>query len=456
VAERRLLGHFEMCGDVAQGGVAAGLEEGKDALAPGVHEANVTSFSTWMFKYLLGARPGHTLGTMRRLLAVLLAAHFAFAATPVSAAGLAWEQWKKVAGVLDVDGPRSDGSMIVAGSGALYLLDPAGTLTPFARGPGGYHEDPGTEAYLAISPGGSVSAAECSFVRDEIFLLRLHTPIGVNRVSASGDESGSFANLTGVTMLTGIAFDTAGAFDHRLLVTGQSNGKSSIFAIDCNGAVQVITRSAPTLGGGLAVAPSGFGSFGGALIAPDQLSGRVYAITSNGAVTSMGRPSLRRGAEIGVESVGFVPTGFIGRGGGAYYADRATPQSSHPGTDSLMRLTSAQLGAAGVQDGDMLLATEGGAALDGVHCAATSCTATVLISAGATTHGEGHIAFSLGAAASAPTPTAAPPPGAAPGPVVPARLVVLIGDWGIPAIALLLLVALLGVLGVQSIRHRGR
>lgn len=389
---------------------------------------------------------------MRRLAFLLVAVYFATAATPAGAAGLAWEQWKKIPGVLDVDGPRSDGSLIVAGSGALYLVDPQGTVTDFARGPGGYHEDPGAEAYLAMSTGGTVSAAECSFVRDETFLLRLHVPIGVNRVNASGDESGPFANLTGVATLNGITFDSAGAFDHRLLVTGsQPNGKTAIFAIDCNGAVQVITRSAPSLGGGIAVAPSGFGSFGGALIAPDQLSGRVYAITSNGVVTSVARPSLRRGAEIGVESVGFVPPGFIERGGAAYYADRATARSSHPGTDSLLRLTSAQLGGAGVQDGDMLLATEGGAALDAVHCAA-SCTVTPLIAASSRAHGEGHIGFSVGAAAPSPTPAA--PPSVAPGPAVPPQLVVLIGEWGIPSIATLALLVLLGLVGVEAVRRR--
>jgi len=134
-------------------------------------------------------------------------------------------------------------------------MDPAGQVTPFARGPGGYHEDKGAEAYLANSPGGTVSAAGCSFARDETFVLRLHVPIGVNRVSASGDESGSFANLQGVTTLNGIAFDTSGAFDDRLLVTGPARGKTVIFAIDCNGAVTIITRSAPRLVAGPGQAP---------------------------------------------------------------------------------------------------------------------------------------------------------------------------------------------------------
>ena len=184
---------------------------------------------------------------MPRLLFLLLAAHLALAPSPAFAADVAWEHWKTIAGIVDVDGPRTDGSVIVAGSAALYLVDPEGTVTPFARGPGGYHEDAGAEAYLAMSTGGNVSAAGCSFSPDDTFLLRLHVPIGVNRVNPTGDESGSFTNLTAGTALNGIAFDTTGDFDHRLLITGLAGGKATVLAIDCNGEVQVITRSAPRM-----------------------------------------------------------------------------------------------------------------------------------------------------------------------------------------------------------------
>lgn len=405
-----------------------------------------------MFKYTPCAPGRDILGAMRRFLAVLAAAVVALAPVPAHAADVPWEHWQTVTGVFDVDGPRSDGSLIVAGSAALYLVDPAGAVTPFARGPGGYREDAGAEAYLALSPGGRVSAAGCSFVRDETFLLRLHVPIGVNRVSAPGDESGSFANLTGVAGLNGIAFDTSGAFDNRLLVSGPSGGKTVIFAIDCNGAVQVITRSAPALEGGLAVAPSGFGSFGGALIAPDELSGRIFAISANGAVRVVAKPALPTGADIGVESVGFVPPGFMSRGGAVYYADRLTPKNPHPGTDGLLRLLSDQLAAAGVQDGDLLAATEGGAIMVAVRCG-SSCDVIPVVTRATKAHGEGHIAFTLKPAAPSPIP---PTPSAAQGLSVSPQLVVFIGDWGIPTTALVLLLGLLAVLGVRAIRRRGR
>src|SRR4029077_2527694 len=50
VAQRSLLGNLEVRGDLAERGVPSGLEEGEDALAPGVHELNGTSFSTWKLK----------------------------------------------------------------------------------------------------------------------------------------------------------------------------------------------------------------------------------------------------------------------------------------------------------------------------------------------------------------------------------------------------------------------
>ncbi len=405
-----------------------------------------------MFKYADRPAGGDTLGEMRRLLAVLIAAHVALVAIPVQAEDVAWEHWKKIGGVFDVDGPRSDGSLIVAGSAALYLVDPAGNVTPFARGPGGYHEDPGAEAYLALSPGGHVSAAGCDFTRDETFVLRVHVPIGVSRVSASGDESGSFANLTGVTSLSGITFDTSGAFDNRLLVSGLSKGKTVIFALDCTGSVQVITRSAPVLEGGLAVAPSGFGAFGGALIAPDEFSGKIYAITASGAVSTLAKPSLPTGGDIGVESVGFVPAGFISRGGAAYYADRFTAKNRHPGSNSLLRLSSAQLAAAGVQDGDLLVATEGGGTLIAVHCD-TSCRVIPVVTKATSSHGEGHIAFTMEPAPSSPTPTS---PGGGHGTSLPPQLGTFFGDWGIPVVAIVLLLGLIAVLAVQAIRRRGR
>lgn len=317
----------------------------------------------------------------------------ALALWPATAlAAPAWEQWQAVGGVFDLGGPRSDGSLLVAGSAALYTLSPDGALTPFARGSGGYKDDPDAEAYLAVSPGLS-GGAGCTFAKDDAFILRLHAPVGVTRVDATGSQSGPFANVD-APALNGIAFDTTGQFGHALLVTAPVNGKTEVAAVDCTGAVQVITKTAPVVEGGLAVAPSTFGSFGGDLIAPDEFSGVIWAIAPDGSATQVANPGLPKGGDIGVESVAFVPSGFTRRGGSVYYSDRGTPGNPHPGTDHVLRLSSVDLAAAGVQDGDMLVATEGGASMIDVRCA-TACQVTPVVPTPTTAHGEGHLVFTL-------------------------------------------------------------
>lgn len=311
-------------------------------------------------------------------------------------AGLAapvWQQWQTVPGVFDLGGPRADGSLVVAGSTALYTVTSAGDLRPFARGLPGYRGDPGPEAYLAVSPGQRVKGGGCAFTRDDVYILRLHPPIGVTRVDRSGVDATSFVNL-GVPSLSGIAFDSVGAFDHRLLLTAPVNGRTAVIAVDCKYSSQVITATAPPVEGGIAVAPETFGAFAGSLIAPDELTGSIWAIAPDGVARLVVTSGLAAGGDIGVESVGFVPPGFTNRGGFVYLADRGTANNPHPGTDSILRLSSADVVAAGVRDGDLLAATEGGAAMIAVHCDA-SCRVTTVVPAPTTAHGEGHVVFTV-------------------------------------------------------------
>ena len=311
-------------------------------------------------------------------------------AAPVAAAGPTWLHWRTVPGVFDIAGPRDDGKLVVAGSGLLYLVDAAGNVSPFARGPHGYADDAGAEAYLTMSSGREVTSADCEFARDDLFVLRLHAPLGITRIDDLGHAS-AFANVVGVDSLNGIAFDTTGKFGFRLLVSGPRNGKTVIAAVDCKGRVDFITHTAPVLEGGLAVAPKGFGAFAGDLIAPDELSGKIYAIGPDGLVRVVALSGLPAGPDTGVESLGFVPRGFTRRGE-VYYADRATPGNPHPGTDSLLRLSASALFAAGVRDGDLLAATEGGATMIAVRCRAT-CHVLTVVGTPSTSHGEGHIQF---------------------------------------------------------------
>lgn len=334
---------------------------------------------------------------------MMAGAGMALLPAPATASGAAWEPWTAVSGVFDLGGPRrSDGSIVVGGAAALYLMTPDGAVSPFAPR---YHDDVGGEPYIAVSPG--LAGQSCGFLKDETYVLRLHAPLGVTRISGFGDEVTQFAQVQGVTTLGGIAFDTTGGFGHRLLVTGSSAGKTQVSAIDCRGGVQVITKSAPVVEGGMAVAPSGFGTFGGDLIAPDELSGVVWAIDPAGTAHPMINPGLPKGGDIGVESVGFVPPGFLRTGGAVYYADRATPGNPHPGTDHVLRLASVVLIDAGVRDGDLLAATEGGASLVAVRCD-TDCHVIPVLTAPTTAHGEGHLGFAAASTLPPPSPTPVP------------------------------------------------
>ena len=68
--------------------------------------------------------------------------------------------------------------------------------------------------------------------------------------------------------------------------------------------------------GGLVVAPTGFGSFAGDLIGPDELSGDLIAVRPDGSSAVIARSGLPTGGDIGVESLGFVPMA-IATGAGA-------------------------------------------------------------------------------------------------------------------------------------------
>jgi hypothetical protein len=329
---------------------------------------------------------------IRAIWALLLPGVILIGAMPATAAAPTWEHWRSIPGIFDIAGPRHDRALVVAGSGLLYLVDSSGHVSPFARGPQGYADDAGAEAYLTVSSGHHVGDAECNFKADDVFVLRLHAPLGITRIDRQGQAT-PFATVPGVDSLNGIAFDTTGKFGFRLLASGPSAGKTAVVAIDCNGKVQFITRAAPVLEGGLAVAPRGFGSFAGDLIAPDELSGKIYAIAPDGTVSVVAMSGLPAGQDTGVESVAFVPKGLM-RGGEVYYSDRATPNNPHAGTDSLLRLSASALAAAGVHDGDMLAATEGGATMVAVSCQAT-CQVVTVVGTSSTSHGEGHIAFAV-------------------------------------------------------------
>lgn len=323
----------------------------------------------------------------RVALAVLAISQLSLETTSALAAGT-WTPVQHLPGVVDVAGPRTDGRVVVSAGRQLYLLNRlSGELQPFATGAGGYPALPGDEPYLAISSGRSVHAAGCRFSPDDLFVID-QSPHQVWRVDASGHAS-VYAKVDGVDSLSGITFDNAGSFGNRLLVIGPSHGHSVVVAIDCQAQMVHLTDAAPTMEGGIVVAPATFGAFAGNLIAPDELSGLIRAVRPDGSTAVVADSGVPHGPDLGIEGFGFVPAGFS-RGGSAYFADRSTPGNAHPGTGTLLAIDSATLSKAGVKDGDLVGATEGGARTIAVRCGAT-CRVSEVAQGPAVAHGEGHV-----------------------------------------------------------------
>ncbi len=322
------------------------------------------------------------------VVAVLAGGGLAGATNPPARRIVRWSPFRHVTQVVDLTTRRGDGSIVVAADGRLALLRGDGTVTGFARGPGGYATARGREPYLTLTTAQPVAGTACTFSADGIAAIEPGARPGVVTVDASGRARRLAALPAGVTP-NGITADPVGRFGHRLLVTAGSKPTSSVFAVDCTGRVTPVTAAAPTVEGGVTVAPSSFGRFSGDLIAPDENSGRVWAIDPSGAATLVVDSGLPHGGDIGVESAGFVPAGFTS-GWFAYVADRASPGNPHPGTDHILALTGAALSAAGVHAGDLLVASEASAATIGVRCAAT-CSAWTVATGPRVSHGEGHL-----------------------------------------------------------------
>jgi hypothetical protein len=293
--------------------------------------------------------------------------------------------------VVDLAGPRGDGSLAVAAAGRLFTLSTSGVLAPFARGLGGYFTAMGGEPYITLAGSGRVAGPRCSFPQGMIFALQPGRRPGIVGVGAAG-LARRFAALPATDVPNGITFDPIGHFGHRLLVTARNRTNTAVLAIDCTGRVQVITTHAPPMEGGITVAPASFGRYGGDLIAPGETSGRIFAIRPDGTVATLAVSGLPRGGDIGVESAGFVPPGFSSSDS-AFLADRYSKGNKHPGTNSILRLPGPELIKSGVRTGDLLVATEAGAQTIVIRCA-TSCTVRHIADGPAITHAEGHIVFS--------------------------------------------------------------
>jgi hypothetical protein len=301
-----------------------------------------------------------------------------------------WARYRHVPGVVDLAGPRSDGSFTVADAGRLSALSASGTLRPVARGPGGYSSTGGSEPYITLTGNAPARSRRCAFRSGTVFALQAGTHPAVIQVAVTG-LARRFASLPAGAAPDGITFDATGHFGHRLLVTARSHARTTVLAIGCTGDSQVVTSHAPAVEGGISVAPASFGRYAGDLIAPDETSGRVFAIRPDGTAATLAVSGLPHGGDIGVESTGFVPPDFTSSDS-ALLADRYSKGNKHPGTNSILRLPGAELAQAGVRAGDLLVATEASAQTIAVRCA-SSCTVRHIAVGPAITHAEGHIVF---------------------------------------------------------------
>lgn len=288
-------------------------------------------------------------------------------------------------GVVDVAGPRPDGALVAAAAGRLVLVHPDGTTSPF----GTYATDPGPESYIAMAGGVEMPGLNCGWQAGDVYALELSAqPPGVVRVTATGQPS-RFVDTPQVDSLGGIAFDGTGRFGNALLVAGRRGDKTVVLSIDCRGKVRVLTDSAPPMEGGMAVAPQKFGDHGGDLIGVDENSGNIVFIRYDGTSGVLLASGLPAGGDVGVESVGFIPPEFVHRGGAAYVADRRSPGSPTGGNDTIWRMSGTALTQAGIDDNDLVVATEGGGRTIVVRCR-TTCRIIPLGQAG-NAHVEGHV-----------------------------------------------------------------
>jgi hypothetical protein len=325
-------------------------------------------------------------------LAVIAGACLAIAAGSLgrTTADARWRSFVRAPGVVDVVGPRADGRFVAATRQGLFLLRRNGTLTPFARGAGGYVAPTG-EPYVALGTGRRVPGAGCAFPRDALYALDPSAKPGVTAITTSG-RARRFYNLPPGSLPSAIVLDAVGRFGYRLLVTAVISGRTTLYALDCRGRSRVIVRGGARVEGGAAVAPDGFGRFGGRMIAADELTGRIYAFGVRGGVALLARPSsLRAGTDLGVESLGFVPAGFTRRGA-ALLADLGAPGSPTEGTDSVLRMPGGELLKAGARPGDLLVATEAGAVTIAVRCL-RRCKVHRVGLGPAVAHAEGHISL---------------------------------------------------------------
>jgi hypothetical protein len=107
----------------------------------------------------------------------------------------------------------------------------------------------------------------------------------------------------------GLTYDQVGTFDHDLIVTSSAGGDVWTYNTT-TGSVALLTKLSTYIGGP-AVAPTGFGSYGGEVLIAEKRLGEVVAVTASGNVTNVANWSKSN-------AVAVIPSGggWGGCGGG--------------------------------------------------------------------------------------------------------------------------------------------
>jgi hypothetical protein len=125
----------------------------------------------------------------------------------VAASGpVLWPSADPIPHVFDVAGPRSDGRLVVAAGGKLFLLSQVtGAQERFAGGPVGYPGAGGEEPYIAVVP--AAVASHSTFRLDDVFVLQLKPTGGILRIDSAG-VAHPFANIPAVDLMNAASRST--------------------------------------------------------------------------------------------------------------------------------------------------------------------------------------------------------------------------------------------------------
>ncbi|RME50941.1 MAG: hypothetical protein D6795_09145, partial [Deltaproteobacteria bacterium] len=159
------------------------------------------------------------------------------------------------------------------------------------------------EMYVAVSPGLG------GFAKDHIFVTQSSKIYEI--APEEGFAVSLFANVSGLSGGAGIKFDTTGAFDNDMILTG-TNGR--VFRMNAQGEATQLANIGTVIENP-DIAPLDWGPLGGTIVVPSESTGRVYSVSAEGVVTTLatGIPAA--------EAANFIPTEIcdLGEGLGAWF-----------------------------------------------------------------------------------------------------------------------------------------